>query len=67
MSGKRDQISAFVDRFERIELSGFNPEAKRVVATVRRKNDGVLFYIAKGLPSKVLNTKDGSADSSNLQ
>jgi H+-transporting ATPase len=60
-SGKLKRI---VDSFERIEITGFDPELKRTVATVKHKASGqvITSHIAKGIPNKVLDTSDGGED-----
>nr|ACY78118.1 P-type proton ATPase [Symbiodinium sp. DZ-2009a] len=53
--------------FQQLDLTGFNPEVKRTVATVKRLADGKKLIVAKGLASKILDTSSGGADSGKLQ
>lgn len=50
----------------RIDLTGFNPETKRTVATLKMTN-GDILHIAKGLLNKILDTSNGGVDSSDVQ
>jgi len=51
--------------YKQLNLTGFNPEVKRTVATVDR--EGKKIIVAKGLATKVLDTSAGGADSGALQ
>jgi len=51
--------------YEQVEIIGFTPTVKRVVAFV--KIDGKIVTIAKGLVGKVLNTRHGNIDESDIQ
>ncbi|CAE7264577.1 patB [Symbiodinium natans] len=53
--------------YSQLDLTGFNPEVKRTVATVKRLADGKKLIIAKGLASKVMDTSSGGQDSGALQ
>jgi H+-transporting ATPase len=54
------------DSFTKLELTGFNPEFKRTVATLSLAN-GRKVYIAKGLLTKVLDTSAGGVDTAPMQ
>ena len=47
--------------YEKVRLVGFNPIYKRVVAEFKHPRYGTVT-IAKGLPSKLINTADGGVD-----
>ena len=64
---KNPGLREFYNSFNQTNLTGFNPEVKRTVATLERKSDGKIFYIAKGLATKILDTSNGGADSSDMQ
>jgi len=53
--------------FQQLDLTGFNPEVKRTVATVKRLYDDRKLIVAKGLASKILDTSSGGQDSGKLQ
>eukprot|EP00931_Biecheleriopsis_adriatica_P032275 TRINITY_DN1884_c0_g1_i4.p1 TRINITY_DN1884_c0_g1~~TRINITY_DN1884_c0_g1_i4.p1 ORF type:complete len:1010 (+),score=253.09 TRINITY_DN1884_c0_g1_i4:47-3076(+) len=53
--------------YSQLDLTGFNPEVKRTVATVKRNYDGRNLIVAKGLVSKILDTSSGGEDSGKLQ
>jgi len=53
--------------YKQLDLTGFNPEVKRTVATVQRVYDGKKLLVAKGLASKILDTSSGNQDSAALQ
>ncbi|CAK9101015.1 Probable plasma membrane ATPase (PAT2) (Proton pump) [Durusdinium trenchii] len=53
--------------YEQLDLTGFNPEVKRTVATVKRLYDDRKLIVAKGLCSKVMDTSSGGQDSGKLQ
>lgn len=56
---------AQADDFHQIEIIGFNPSVKRVVAFVKHGEE--MITIAKGLPAKVIDTEAGSLDDHELQ
>jgi H+-transporting ATPase len=66
-------VSAFNDTgyshedWEQIEIIGFNPSVKRVVSFVKHRPSGNMYTIAKGLPSKILDTAAGALDDHELQ
>eukprot|EP00567_Pseudictyota_dubia_P001923 CAMPEP_0197465098 /NCGR_PEP_ID=MMETSP1175-20131217/64363_1 /TAXON_ID=1003142 /ORGANISM="Triceratium dubium, Strain CCMP147" /LENGTH=965 /DNA_ID=CAMNT_0043001103 /DNA_START=460 /DNA_END=3357 /DNA_ORIENTATION=+ len=45
---------------------GFNPEVKRTIGFVRKK-DGSMLTVAKGLPAKIIDTSAGGLDSGEIQ
>lgn len=59
-----EQLSS---EYERVELTGFNPEYKRTLATLRIRKSGETLFVAKGLLGKVFNTGHGGVDSSPRQ
>ena len=61
------RLLAMWDLFEKVELTGFNPEYKRTVATLTHKATGKTVLIAKGIASKILDTSDGNVDSAPMQ
>jgi H+-transporting ATPase len=64
---RNPQLDAFYKSFKQDSLTGFNPEVKRTVATLIRQSDNKVFYVAKGLATKILDTSAGGADSADMQ
>lgn len=54
------EIAEEKSEYEQTEIIGFNPNVKRVVSFVKRGDQK--FTIAKGLPSKIIDTEAGGVD-----
>lgn len=52
--------------YKQESVIGFNPEVKRTIGFVRKK-DGNVMTIAKGLPAKIVDTSAGGLDSGEIQ
>eukprot|EP00435_Cladocopium_sp_Y103_P054673 s391_g17.t2 len=62
-----DAPAKMKEGYQQLDLTGFNPEVKRTVATVKRLYDDRKLIVAKGLASKILDTSSGGQDSGKLQ
>ena len=65
--GKEAQRLREVGMYNQEGLIGFNPEVKRVVSFINRGDKGGVITVAKGLPSKIINTEAGGVDSAEIQ
>ena len=52
--------------YKQESVVGFNPEVKRTIGFVRKK-DGSMLTVAKGLPAKIIDTSAGGLDSGEIQ
>lgn len=52
--------------YKQESVIGFNPEVKRTIGFVRKK-DGNIMTVAKGLPAKIVDTAAGGLDSGEIQ
>ena len=52
--------------YKQESVIGFNPEVKRTIGFVRKK-DGNIMTVAKGLPAKIVDTSAGGLDSGEIQ
>ena len=52
--------------YKQESVVGFNPEVKRTIGFVRKK-DGSMLTVAKGLPAKIIDTSAGGLDTGEIQ
>ena len=58
---QESEIASEQSEYEQTEIIGFNPIVKRVVAFVKH-DSGMTLTVAKGLPSKIIDTEAGGRD-----